>query len=160
MDRKALSALRALREQQRFIRGMVSWIGFRQTPIYYDRLARAAGETKYPVKKSLLLAIDAFTSFSMVPLRIASLLGVMISALSILYIFVVMVKQALGMNLPGYTSLMAAILFLGGVQLIVLGIMGEYIGRIYEQGKNRPIYLIDEVRDERSIHRSVKLMNL
>ena len=148
MDRKALNALNSLREQQRFIRGMVSWIGFNQTPILYERHPRAAGQTKYPIKKSLLLAVDAFTSFSIAPLRLASCLGAIVSLLSLLYILVVLVKQAMGMNLPGYTSLMAAILFLGGVQLIVLGILGEYVGRIYEQGKGRPLYLLADTKDE------------
>ena len=146
MDHRALTAFRSMREPQRFIRGMVSWVGFEQTAVMYDRPPRAAGTTKYPIRKSLMLAIDAITSFSYLPLRFASFMGMVVSAFSLLYIFVVFVKMALGKNLPGYTSLMAAVLFLGGVQLLVLGILGEYVGRIYDQGKHRPLYLVDQIR--------------
>lgn len=142
MDKRALSAFRELRERQRFIRGMVSWIGFNQCPVYYDRPKRAAGQTKYPFKKSLLLAIDAITSFSYAPLRLASLLGFLLSIFAFLYIGVVIILKILGINFPGYTSLMATILLLGGVQLIVLGVMGEYLGRIYEEVKGRPLYYL------------------
>lgn len=148
MDRRAVRALCSMRESQRFIRGMVSWIGFSQAPVFYDRPPRAAGVTKYPLRKSLLLAVDAITSFSYTPLRFASFMGILVSLFSLLYIFVVLVKMMLGQNLPGYTSLMAAILLLGGVQLLVLGILGEYVGRTYEQGKVRPLYLIDKIHGE------------
>lgn len=148
MDRKAVAALGHLRETQRFVRGMVSWIGFPQTPVYYDRPARHAGETKYPVKKSLLLAIDAITSFSQVPLRIASILGLCLSVFAFFYIFVVVVLKFMGINVAGYTSLMATILLLGGVQLIVLGVIGEYVGRIFEQTKQRPLYCVFDVQGE------------
>jgi dolichol-phosphate mannosyltransferase len=148
MDRKALRALQGLRERHRFIRGMVSWIGFKQTPLYYERPQRFAGTTKYPFKKSLLLAFDAITSFSYAPLRLASYLGIATSALALVYIFVVIVLKLLGINFPGYTSLMASILLLGGVQLIVLGLIGEYVGRIFEQGQMRPLYLIDSIVGE------------
>lgn len=144
MDRKALEALLALKEHHRFIRGMVSWIGFAQTALPYARPQRAAGVTKYPFRKSFKLAVDALVSFSWAPLRLASLLGVGISGFAFLYILVVVVLKILGINFPGYTSLMASILLLGGVQLIVLGIMGEYVGRIFEQGQGRPLYLIEE----------------
>ena len=145
LDRKALNALQTLREKHRFIRGMVSWIGFRQTPIFYDRPQRFAGVTKYPFKKSLFLAVDAITSFSYVPLRFASFLGGALSIFAFLYIVIVLLLKVTGYNLPGYTSLMASILLLGGVQLLVLGIIGEYIGRIFEQGQGRPLYLIDQI---------------
>lgn len=146
MDHRALKALQSMREHQRFVRGMVSWVGFHQTAVLYDRPPRAAGTTKYPVRKSLLLAVDAITSFSYLPLRFASFIGMIVSGFSLFYILVVFVKKALGQNLPGYTSTMAAVLFLGGVQLLFLGILGEYVGRIYEQGKHRPLYLIDHTR--------------
>ena len=148
ISRRALNALLALRERHRFIRGMVSWIGFSQTPIFYEREGRFAGETKYPFTKSLLLAIHAITSFSYAPLRLASYLGVFVSGFAFLYIFVVIILKFMGINFSGYTSIMASILLLGGVQLIVLGIMGEYIGRIFEQGQGRPLYLVQEMVGE------------
>jgi glycosyltransferase involved in cell wall biosynthesis len=148
MDRVAVDALCSLREAQRFIRGMVSWIGFPQTAVEYDRPARFAGETKYPVRKSLVLAVDAITSFSQVPLRFASYLGFLLSAIAFLYIIVVLALKVAGINWPGYTSLMGSILLLGGVQLIALGVIGEYVGRIFEQTKNRPLYFVDQVRGE------------
>lgn len=149
LDRKALDALLKLRERHRFIRGMVSWVGFKQTPFFYDRPERFAGTTKYPFKKSLFLALDAITSFSFAPLRMASYLGIGISIFAFFYILVVLYLRIFtDISEPGYTSLMAAVLFLGGVQLMVLGLMGEYVGRIFEQGQKRPLYLIDEIKGE------------
>ena len=148
MDRVAVSALQSLREKHRFIRGMVSWIGYHQCPVFYDRPERFAGVTKYPFKKSLFLAIDAITSFSYAPLRMASYLGVMLSGFAFLYIVVVIVLKFMGISYSGYTSIMASILLLGGVQLMVLGIIGEYVGRIFEQGQSRPLYLIDQIKGE------------
>jgi glycosyltransferase involved in cell wall biosynthesis len=148
MDRCAVDALLKLRERHRFIRGMVSWIGFRQIAVPYERPERFAGETKYPFKKSLLLAIDAITSFSYAPLRMASYLGVIFSGVAFLYIVVVLLLKVLGINFPGYTSIMASILLLGGVQLLVLGIIGEYVGRIFEQGQGRPLYFVDQIHGE------------
>ncbi len=148
MDRRAVNALQSLRERHRFVRGMVSWIGHHQTAVLYDRPERFAGTTKYPFRKSLFLAIDAITSFTYAPLRVASYLGVATSMLAFLYIGVVILLKILGINFPGYTSIMASILFLGGAQLTVLGILGEYVGRIFEQGQQRPLYLIDRVQGE------------
>ncbi|MBX7137448.1 MAG: glycosyltransferase family 2 protein [Oligoflexia bacterium] len=148
MDRRAVDLLQAMKERHRFIRGMVSWIGLNQTPLEYKRPERFAGTTKYPFKKSLFLAIDAITSFSYAPLRMASYLGAMISALAFLYILVVIVLKLRGINFPGYTSIMASMLLLGGVQLVVLGLIGEYVGRIFEQGQSRPLYLVDRVVGE------------
>lgn len=148
MDRKALDALLKMREKHRFIRGMVSWVGFKQIPIKYKRPERFAGTTKYPVRKSLLLAFDAITSFSYAPLRLATYLGAGLSSFAFLYILVVIGLKFAGINFPGYTSLMASILLLGGVQLLVLGIIGEYVGRIFEQGQGRPLYLIEEIQGE------------
>lgn len=144
MDRRAVDALLLLREPHRFIRGMVSWIGYNQTAVRYERAERYAGDKKYTFKKSLLLAMDAITSFSYLPLRIASYLGACLSLFAFFYIFVVIALKLLGINFPGYTSLMATILLLGGVQLLVLGIVGEYVGRIFEQGQQRPLYLINQ----------------
>ena len=148
MDRRAVDALQSLRERHRFVRGMVSWIGYHQKAIQYDRPERFAGVTKYPFRKSLFLAIDAITSFTYAPLRIASYLGFATSMFAFLYIGVVVVLKICGISFPGYTSIMAAILLLGGVQLSVLGILGEYIGRIFEQGQQRPLYLVDQVQGE------------
>lgn len=148
MDRRAVDALQSLRERHRFVRGMVSWIGYHQKALQYDRPERFAGVTKYPFRKSLFLAIDAITSFTYAPLRLASYLGVATSALAFLYIVVIVFLKVLGINFPGYTSIMASILLLGGVQLTVLGILGEYVGRIFEQGQQRPLYLVDQITGE------------
>lgn len=148
LDQSALNALRSLKERHRFVRGMVSWIGFNQTPIAYERPERFAGQTKYPVRKSLILAFDAITSFSYMPLRFASYFGAILSLFAFLYIVVVIVLKILGVGFSGYTSIMASILLLGGVQLIVLGIMGEYVGRIFEQGQGRPLYIVHEIKGE------------
>jgi polyisoprenyl-phosphate glycosyltransferase len=148
MDRRAVNALQSLRERHRFVRGMVSWIGYHQKAVQYDRPERFAGVTKYPFRKSLFLAIDAITSFTYAPLRLASYLGLATSAFAFLYIVVILALKLMNINLPGYTSMMAAILLLGGVQLTVLGILGEYVGRIFEQGQQRPLYLIDQVQGE------------
>jgi len=156
MDRQALDALLRLRERHRFIRGMVSWVGFQQIALEYDRPERFAGESKYPLRKSLVLAIEAITSFSYAPLRLASYLGVLVSLLAFIYILVVIALKIMGINFPGYTSLMASILLLGGVQLIVLGIIGEYIGRIFEQGQARPLYLIDQIHGDPLARRVAK----
>lgn len=148
MDRRAVNALQSLREKHRFVRGMVSWIGYHQKAVQYDRPERFAGVTKYPFIKSLFLAIDAITSFTFAPLRLASYLGVATSALAFMYIVVVIILKICGISFSGYTSIMASILLLGGVQLTVLGILGEYVGRIFEQGQQRPLYLIDKVEGE------------
>jgi dolichol-phosphate mannosyltransferase len=148
MDRRAVNALQSLRERHRFVRGMVSWIGYHQIAVPYARPERFAGTTKYPFRKSLFLAIDAITSFTYAPLRLASYLGLITSLGAFLYILVVLALKLLGVNVSGYTSLMASILLLGGVQLLVLGILGEYVGRIFEQGQGRPLYLIDRIHGE------------
>ena len=147
MGPAALAAFRALPERNRFIRGLVSWVGFPQVAVRYRRHARHAGETKYPLKKMVRFAIDGITSFSFLPLRLATWTGFLVSALAFLYIVVVIVLKFLGINWPGYTSLMAAILFLGGVQLIMIGILGEYLGRVFDEVKRRPLYLVRESTD-------------
>jgi dolichol-phosphate mannosyltransferase len=147
MGPRAVAAFRALPERNRFIRGLVSWIGFPQTAVYYRRQARHAGETKYPFRKMLRFALDGITSFSFLPLRLATVVGFVVSLLSFVYIVVVIVLKALGINYPGYTSMMASILFLGGVQLIMIGILGEYLGRIFDEVKRRPLYLIGDSTD-------------
>ena len=143
MSRRVVDALKAIRERHRFIRGLVSWVGYPQTALEYDRDSRFSGETKYPFSKMLRFAIDGITSFSEVPLRFASYFGFIVSGVAfVVGIFEIALRLFTGYNLPGYTSLIFAILFLGGVQLIGIGILGEYIGRIYEEIKMRPLYLL------------------
>jgi dolichol-phosphate mannosyltransferase len=142
---KALAAFRSLRERHRFIRGLTAWVGFRQTGVSYVRPARVHGETKYPIRKMLRFALDALTSFSYVPLQLATWLGFAVSAFSFFYIMVVLVLKLLNINVPGWTTLMVFVLLIGGVQLMMIGVLGEYLGRVYEEIKGRPLYLVDEV---------------
>jgi dolichol-phosphate mannosyltransferase len=143
MSRRVVDALKAIRERHRFIRGLVSWVGYPQTAVEYDRDARFSGVTKYPFSKMMRFAIDGITSFSDVPLRFASYFGFIVSAVAfVVGIVEILIRLFTGYNLPGYTSLIFAVLFLGGVQLIGIGILGEYIGRIYEEIKLRPLYLL------------------
>ena len=145
MSRRVVNALHQTRERHRFLRGLVSWVGYRQIGVPYDRDARFSGSSKYPVAKMVRFAIDGITSFSEVPLRFASYLGFLTSAFAFLYVVVVLIRSALGFNEPGYTSTIITVLFLGGVQLVGIGILGEYIGRIYEEIKARPLYLVADV---------------
>jgi dolichol-phosphate mannosyltransferase len=147
MGPRALTAFRALPERNRFIRGLVSWIGFPQTAVMYQRQARQAGETKFPVRKMTRFALDGITSFSFFPLRLATWTGFGVSIFAFLYIVVVLVLKATGVSWLGYTSLMASILFLGGVQLLMIGIMGEYLARIFDEVKRRPLYLVGDRTD-------------
>lgn len=145
MSRRVVIALRELRETHRFVRGMVSWVGFRQTAVLYDRPGRFAGETKYPLRKMLRFAADGITSFSVLPLRFATYLGMVISAMSVLYaIWAIIAHFALDMTLPGWTATVVLISLLSAVQLLMIGILGEYIGRIYEEVKRRPLYVIGD----------------
>jgi len=147
MGPRAVAAFRAMPERNRFIRGLVSWIGFRQTAVMYRREARQAGETKFPVRKMTRFALDGITSFSFFPLRLATWTGFGVSIFAFLYILVVLVLKATGVSWLGYTSLMASILFLGGVQLLMIGIMGEYLARIFDEVKRRPLYLVGDRTD-------------
>jgi dolichol-phosphate mannosyltransferase len=147
MGPRAVAAFRAFPERNRFIRGLVSWIGFPQSAVRYRRQARSQGETKFPVRKMLRFALDGITSFSFFPLRLATWTGFAVSSFAFLYIAVVLVLKALGISWLGYTSLMASILFLGGVQLLMIGIMGEYLARIFDEVKRRPLYLVGERTD-------------
>jgi glycosyltransferase involved in cell wall biosynthesis len=144
MDRSAVNQLIRMRESDRFVRGLVSWIGFRQTGIEYARDKRYAGETKYPYRKMIKLALDGITSFSTVPLKLASWLGYLASAFAFFYLCLVFIQKAMGITVPGFATIMVGLMFLGGVQLICLGIVGEYIGRIFTEMKRRPIYIIAE----------------
>lgn len=149
MSRRVVEALRRLPERHRFLRGMVSWVGYRQTGVEYDRDERSWGATKYPIPTMLRFAIDGITSFSDIPLRFASYFGFSVSAIAFVYALVVVVAKLLRIYPPGYTpgwaSTIVAVVFLGGVQLISLGILGEYLGRIYDEVKGRPLYLIDDI---------------
>jgi glycosyltransferase involved in cell wall biosynthesis len=145
MSRRALNALLAMPEQARFIRGMVAWIGFRQVPFAYDRAERFAGATKYPLKKMMRFALDALTGFSSAPLKLASHAGLLLSAGSVLLILYIGYAWATGRNIQGWTSLMLVVVILGAVQMFVLALMGEYIGRLYNEAKRRPLYIVEEV---------------
>jgi len=146
IDRKVCDAMHSIREKNRFVRGLVSWVGFRSTAIEYVREERFAGETKYPLKKMLRFSMDGITSFSYKPLKLATYLGFMISFTSFIYLVI-----SLGLRLfttstvAGWTSLIACLLLLNGVILIILGILGEYVGRIYDETKNRPLYILRKV---------------
>jgi len=144
MSRRAADQLRAMREKDRFVRGLISWIGFRQAGVVYQREARFAGKTKYPFRKMLKFAIDGLTSFSTVPLKLATWMGYFASAFAFIYLASVFVQKWLGKTVEGWATIMVAMLFMGGVQLICLGIMGEYIGRIFTEAKQRPLYVVEE----------------
>jgi dolichol-phosphate mannosyltransferase len=145
MDRKAVDVMNSMRERYRFLRGMSAWVGFRQVGVPYKRAARFAGETKYPLKKMIRFASDAITGFSYFPLQVATYLGFISAGLSILAIPVVIAFRLAGSQaFFGQATTLIAVLFLGGVQLISLGILGEYIGRLYDEAKSRPLYIVRE----------------
>jgi dolichol-phosphate mannosyltransferase len=145
MSRRALDALLAMPEQARFIRGMVAWIGFRQVPFAYDRQERFAGETKYPLRRMLRFAFDALTGFSSAPLKLASHFGLGLSIGSIALMLYIAYAWIAGRSIPGWTSLMLIVVALGAAQMFVLALMGEYIGRLYNEAKGRPLYIVQEV---------------
>ena len=145
MSRRALDALLAMPEQARFIRGMVAWIGFRQVPFAYDRAERLAGETKYPLSKMIRFALDALTGFSSAPLKLASHVGLALSVGSVLLIAYIAYAWAVGRSIQGWTSLMLVVVVIGAVQMFVLALMGEYIGRLYNEAKRRPLYIVQEI---------------
>ena len=146
MTRRVCDILNAMPERYRFTRGLVSWAGFRQVPVVYDRAARHAGTTGYPLRKMVRFAVDAVTSFSILPLRVASFTGIATALVSFLAILWSVVAWLLGHTVAGWASLLSAVFFVGGIQLFVLGIIGEYLGRLYLETKQRPLFIIDEVR--------------
>lgn len=149
LDRKVVDVINQMRERHRFLRGMSVWVGFRQTGVYYRRAARFAGQTKYPLRKMLKFASDAITSFSYFPLQLATYLGFVAASLSILAIPVVAVLRITGSQaFFGQATTLIAVLFLGGVQLISLGILGEYVGRLYDEAKGRPLYIVREAPEK------------
>jgi len=145
ISRRALDALLAMPEQARFIRGMVAWIGFKQVPLPYARDERFAGETKYPLSKMIRFALDALTSFSSAPLKLASHAGFILSFGSLLLTAYIAYAWASGHSIQGWTSLMLVVVVLGAIQMFVLALMGEYIGRLYNEAKQRPLYIVQEI---------------
>jgi polyisoprenyl-phosphate glycosyltransferase len=145
MSRRSLEVFKAMPEKHRFVRGMVSWIGFKQVPLPYERQERFAGDTKYPLSKMIRFAIDAITSFSVTPLRLASFMGCFCSLCGFIALFYTLISWMQGRTVPGWTSVMTVIIFLGSAQLLVNGILGEYLGRLYIETKQRPLFIIDRV---------------
>lgn len=145
MSRRALDRLLAMPENFRFIRGMVSWIGYRQSPLLFDRDARYAGETQYPLRRMIKFAIDAVTSFSIAPLRLASHLGLVAALGALVMIGFLILAWASGDTVPGWTSLAALVLFMGSIQLVMLGVIGEYLGRMYLESKRRPLFTVQAI---------------
>jgi len=149
MDRKVVNVLKQMRERHRFPRGMSAWVGFKQVGVEYKRAARVAGETKYPFRKMFRLAINAVTSFSYFPLQVATFFGFISAGVAALAIPVVVYMRITGSQaFFGQATTLIAVLFLGGVQLISLGILGEYIGRLYDEAKGRPLYIIREMPED------------
>lgn len=145
MDRRVVKSLLSMPERDRFLRGMVAWVGFRQQPVAYKRVARLAGSTKYPLSKMLRFAADGLLSFSLLPLRFASWMGFIAAGLSLLgIVYALTLRLLTSIWVPGWTLLFIAFLFFGGIQLVSLGLIGEYLGRVYGEVKNRPLYIIKE----------------
>ncbi|WP_286074888.1 glycosyltransferase family 2 protein [Stenotrophomonas sp. 59] len=154
MSRNVVEVLKSMPEQDRFVRGMVSWVGFNQIALPYRRDKRFAGESKYPLRKMVRFATDGILSFSAKPLQLSVTLGVLSSLLAMLVIVYSLAMRLFTQEwVPGWTALMIAVLFLGGVQLICVGILGEYIGRIYREVKRRPLYIVQETRDGTTVVR-------
>jgi dolichol-phosphate mannosyltransferase len=147
LDRRALDALLSLRERNRFLRGMSAWIGYTQTAVPYEREPRHAGETKFTLRKMLRFSLDAITSFSWRPLQLATVLGFLLSCVALLTIPLVIGLRLAGETIPGFATVLCVVLLLGGIQLITIGIIGEYVGRIYDEVKGRPLYLVRSSRN-------------
>lgn len=144
MSRRVVMTMRGLRETHRFVRGLVAWVGFKQTAVEYDRAARAAGETKYPLRKMLAFAIDGIASFSILPLRLATYSGVIVGITSVLVAIGAIISKYAGLTVPGWTTTVVLVSFLFSAQFFMIGVLGEYVGRIYEQVKRRPLYVLSE----------------
>ncbi|HLI69880.1 MAG TPA: glycosyltransferase family 2 protein [Ktedonobacteraceae bacterium] len=148
VDRQVVKALISMREQHRFMRGLSAWVGFRQEAVQYERHERFAGTTKYPLGKMLRFSLDAITSFSHVPLQLATSFGFMLAGISLLGIIVAIILRIFTGAIVGQASTLILVLFLGGIQLIFLGIIGEYLGRIYDEVRSRPLYIVREVLED------------
>ena len=150
MDRKVVDVLKKMPERHRFPRGMSAWVGFKQVGVEYKRAARFAGETKYPFRKMFRLALNAITSFSYFPLQVATYVGFISAGIAIIAIPVVAAMRLAGSHFfQGQTTTLISVLFLGGVQLISLGILGEYVGRLYDEAKGRPLYIVREAPEDK-----------
>ena len=149
MSKKALEGLAEFGEVNLFLRGLVPLVGFRYSSVYYERTDRIAGESHYPLKKMLSFALDGITSLSVKPLRMITSLGLLISLVSMIAIVITIIQKFCGVTVTGWTSMICIMLFLGGVQLLCIGIMGEYIGKIYNETKKRPRYIISETTEEK-----------
>ena len=145
-DRKVIDVINSLPEHNKFLRGLFSWVGFKQVPLEYERNERFAGKTKYPLKKMVKLASDGITSFSTKPLKILGMLGAISIAISMLLLIYALISYIYNLNqlMPGWTSLMVTITFLGGMQLLSIWLISEYIGKIYDEAKGRPEYIISK----------------
>jgi len=147
LDRAAVDALGSMRERDRFLRGLSTWIGFRQLAVPYDREVRAGGKTKYTLRRMLRFSLDALFSFSSAPLQLATLLGFLCSGVAFLGLPLVIIARVTGIYVPGVSTILFVVLLLGGIQLITVGIIGEYVGRIYDEVKRRPLYLVKRRRN-------------
>ncbi len=157
LDRKVVDAIKLLPERTRFMKGLFAWVGYRQTTIYFERKPRFAGQTKWNYWKLWNFALDGITGFSSIPLKVWSYLGIFIALISIIYaIYLTLRTIIFGVDVPGYASLMVSILFLGSVQLIAIGVLGEYLSRIYEETKQRPLYLVREIYDLDHVNSSLQ----
>lgn len=156
LDKRCVAALQLLRESQRYTKGLFNWIGYRKKEILFDCQPRAAGETKWNSVALINLAVEGITSFTTFPLKIATIFGFLISFISLFYMgFVIINTLLFGEAVQGYPTLLSTILFLGGIQLIFLGVIGEYVGRIFNEGKNRPLYLVNEYNDQKVMYRGI-----
>lgn len=157
LDRRCIEALKQFRESQRNTKAMFSWIGYKKKEIFYNRDPRIAGQTKWNYQKLVNLAIDGITSFTTAPLRIASVVGIIISFLAFCYIIYLLLRPLFGVSTgDGYSSTMAVILFLGGIQILFLGIIGEYIARVFNETKNRPLYLVEEYHESTTSNKKTR----
>jgi dolichol-phosphate mannosyltransferase len=149
LDRRVVNALVAMREHHRFMRGLSSWVGFRQEAVLYNRHERFAGQTKYPLRKMVRFSLDAITSFSTIPLQLATSFGFILAGLSLVGILIAVIVRLFGGAIQGQGTTISVVLFLGGIQLIFLGIIGEYLGRIYDEVRARPLYIVRDVLETR-----------
>ena len=156
LDRRCVEALKAIRETQRYTKGLFSWIGYNKKEILYDRDPRAAGKTKWNYAKLIDLSIDGITSFTTSPLRWSAILGVVVAIIGFIYMIYTIIKTIVtGIDVPGYATLMVVTLFLGGIQLVFLGVIGEYLGLAFNEGKHRPLYFIDRYNEEKETNENL-----
>ncbi len=156
LDRRCVEALKSIRESQRYTKGLFSWIGYNKKEILFDRDPRAAGKTKWNYGKLINLSIDGLTSFTTTPLRFAAVMGILVSLAGFIYMLAIIIKTIIyGIDVPGYSSTMVVILFLGGIQLIFLGVIGEYLGRTFNESKRRPIYFVERYNEEKETNENL-----